>query len=301
MRKSLQNRRDPLSQGKWRRYANDHHEAKNQHFSDFMHRCNERAKVISHRAQIGNPAYDDAYWEDEIASASVKTHWYRLLLAVFVLLPANIICISALIRQLTETKEKLSVLLSEPIWYIMLGCLVIVFMALFKVIKHPQFVYFYVLGHELTHAIAIKLCMGKISGFGVKASGGHVLTDKNNIFIALSPYFIPLWAVLWAGLYAVVNFFHPIDNLRSYLYFGVGIGWAFHVYWTIMLIPRDQPDLKENGQFFSYTLIYFINLLLIIAMLVLCDIFTIREFAGACVRTAGQYGNLIADLVALLK
>ena len=35
------------------------------------------------------------------------------------------------------------------------------------------------------------------------------------------------------------------------------------------MIPRDQPDLKENGTFFSAVLIYMANVLLLATMLCL--------------------------------
>ena len=54
----------------------------------------------------------------------------------------------------------------------------------------PGFLYLYVLGHELTHVIFVYLCLGRVSGFRVGLDGGHIVTNKSNILIALSPYFV---------------------------------------------------------------------------------------------------------------
>ena len=37
--------------------------------------------------------------------------------------------------------------------------------------------------------------------------------------------------------------------------------------WTLWMIPRDQPDLKENGTFLSLVVIYLANVLLLVALL----------------------------------
>ncbi len=56
----------------------------------------------------------------------------------------------------------------------------------FTRLLQPVFLYFYVLGHELTHVIFVYLCLGRVSGFRVGLDGGHIVTNKSNILIALS-------------------------------------------------------------------------------------------------------------------
>jgi hypothetical protein len=51
----------------------------------------------------------------------------------------------------------------------------------------------------------------------------------------------------------------------------VGGTWSFHLFWTLWIIPRDQPDLKENGTFFSLSLIYLANVLLLSCLLCLAS------------------------------
>jgi hypothetical protein len=52
-----------------------------------------------------------------------------------------------------------------------------------------------------------------------------------------------------------------------FFYAAIGASWSFHMAWTIWMIPRDQPDLKDNGTFLSLVLIYFGNLVVLIGLL----------------------------------
>lgn len=132
-----------------------------------------------------------------------------------------------------------------------------------------KFLYTYVLGHELTHAIFIFLCGGKVSGFKVTPDGGYVITNKTNVLIALSPYFVPFWTCIVLATSFITRIFVQIPNHDEILYFLIGFTWTFHLAWTIWMIPRDQPDLKENGSFFSLTVIYLANILLLATLLCL--------------------------------
>jgi len=130
------------------------------------------------------------------------------------------------------------------------------------------FLYLYVLGHELTHILFIWLFRGRVSDWGVSVDGGYVTTDKSNIVIALAPYFVPLWAALVVGGFAVTGVFVELPPAAMKTLFGLlGFFWAFHLLWTLWMIPRDQPDLRENGTFLSLTIIYLANLLVLVALM----------------------------------
>ena len=62
-----------------------------------------------------------------------------------------------------------------------------------------------------------------------------------------------------------------IWNLDGYwdlaFYALIGGTWSFHMLWTLWMIPRDQPDLRENGTFLSLVIIYLANLLLLVLLL----------------------------------
>ncbi|MGE9271618.1 MAG: hypothetical protein ACQKBU_12505 [Verrucomicrobiales bacterium] len=151
------------------------------------------------------------------------------------------------------------------------------------------FLYLYVLGHELTHMIFIWLCRGRISDWGVSVEGGYVTTDKSNIVISLAPSFLPLWASLIVGGYALVGYFvdFPPVALKS-LYGLIGFFWAFHMLWTLWMIPRDQPDLRDNGTFLSLMIIYLANLLVLVLLTTVASPeMGFRSFA------AGWLANLI--------
>jgi hypothetical protein len=47
----------------------------------------------------------------------------------------------------------------------------------------------------------------------------------------------------------------------------MGITWTFHMLWTLWMIPRDQPDLRENGTFLSLVIITLANVLILAALL----------------------------------
>lgn len=131
------------------------------------------------------------------------------------------------------------------------------------------FLYFYVLGHELTHAIFVYACGGRVAGISISADGGYIMTNKSNVLIALSPYFIPFWSVVVLAVSSLLGLFTNIPYHSEALYLLIGGSWAFHLLWTLWMIPRDQPDLKENGVFFSLVVIYLANIIVLSVLLCL--------------------------------
>lgn len=137
------------------------------------------------------------------------------------------------------------------------------------------FLYAYVLGHEVTHAAFVYLCGGKVTDFSVKSTGGYVTTTKTNLLIALSPYFVPFWSVVAVGIMLAVKAAYWAwpewgelsPHVWRLFYLLLGFTWFFHMAWTFWMIPKDQPDLKENGTFLSLAVIFFGNLLVLTALL----------------------------------
>ena len=142
----------------------------------------------------------------------------------------------------------------------------------------------YVFGHEVTHALWVKLFGGSVANrFHVSLEGGHVLTDKVNTWIVLSPYFFPFYSILVTTLYGVVLASAAIldqvcagGNLLStardgqWLFMAaIGFTLAFHLVFTFLLVTRSQPDLHYGGTFFSLVVIYMINLLIITGLFLL--------------------------------
>jgi hypothetical protein len=138
----------------------------------------------------------------------------------------------------------------------------------------------YVFGHELTHAIFVRLSGGEVTGWNVTHEGGYIIADRTNTAISLSPYLIPIYSILVMIVAAALSPFvrfdlivtpHPLPpfSLLDVFVFLIGFTWCFHLTFTIRMIHADQPDLHQNGTFFSLILIYFVNLLIISTFIVL--------------------------------
>lgn len=166
---------------------------------------------------------------------------------------------------------------------VLFGWGLVIWLAAFWAGLRPR--YLYVLGHELTHALFIWACGGKIHEFRVTADGGHVITDKNNLLISLSPYFVPFWSLVAVTLYGLAGIaFDPeaVQHLRlgdwrfslgldAALACLLGYTWGVHLTFTLWMVTREQPDLQQNGTFFSLVFIYFTNLTLILGLFVLAS------------------------------
>jgi hypothetical protein len=133
----------------------------------------------------------------------------------------------------------------------------------------PKTMWLYVLGHEFTHAVAAMLAGGKISSFQVTDKGGHVVTDRVNWWITLSPYFVPIYALIWSALWLIVDFWHPLKAYQPIFYFGLGLLWCFHLTFTTSMMHSRQTDLTSQGVVFSWTIIAVINLLIFLVVFTL--------------------------------
>jgi len=123
----------------------------------------------------------------------------------------------------------------------------------------------YVLGHELTHALWALLMGARVGGLKVKKTGGQVRTSKINWFITLAPYFFPFYAMLFIALFFLAHAIWHFDHFLWILFFLVGLGWSFHVTFTLMmLLTVKQTDVTSQGVLFSAVVIYFMNLLVMI-------------------------------------
>ncbi|MFI0348548.1 MAG: hypothetical protein ACH346_07280 [Chthoniobacterales bacterium] len=126
----------------------------------------------------------------------------------------------------------------------------------------------YVYGHECTHAIWVKIFGGNVEEkFHVSLQGGHILTDRVNTWIALAPYFFPIYSALVLSIYGVAKIFTDVSSFQWVMFLLLGFTWAFHLTFTCLLIIQGQPDLHYGGTFFSMILIYVINLLIVTALL----------------------------------
>ena len=189
---------------------------------------------------------------------------WRAFIGIILFVPLSAVMIMALVNELNDHAamvDNLGFWLSTPVWYSLLGIMTFAVLAIMMILR-TACVYMYVLGHELTHAVAILLCGGKISKIHVTADkGGYVLSNKSNLFISLAPYFVPFWMLVWMLVLWLINYFSPFDSYEGWFYAGFGFWWSFHLYWTVWSIRQEQPDMLDNGLIFSLLLTFVLNVL----------------------------------------
>lgn len=132
----------------------------------------------------------------------------------------------------------------------------------------PRPIKLYVFGHELTHAIWVLVMGGRVTEFHVGEDGGHIMTTKSNFWIALAPYFFPVYSIGLIVTFGLLQAFWDLKGLEFVLYFLLGLTWCFHMTFTGWMITKEQSDLTQNGVFFSLTIIYLMNLLLLAVVLI---------------------------------
>lgn len=143
----------------------------------------------------------------------------------------------------------------------------------------------YILGHELTHALWTVLFGGKASGLKVSNRGGSVRVTKNNAWVTLAPYFFPLYTFVVALLWLLAVWLFPaVGPYVPVFLFWIGLTWSFHLTFTIRFLAYSQPDIREHGRLFSYTLIYALNLASIAAALTAVSTWTFPEALDNLVR-----------------
>lgn len=128
---------------------------------------------------------------------------------------------------------------------------------------------FYVLGHELTHALAAWSTGGKVFEMKVGEKGGHVDVSESGAFVALAPYCVPFHALMVVVLYRFVVWLRPQAQTEALFLFLIGAALAFHALMTWeSLTDTRQPDLDAaGGLVFSLAVIVAFNGLLALAAL----------------------------------
>lgn len=196
----------------------------------------------------------------------VPKTWVKFIVGLFLLPPAWIFTKTFFDTLITALHHGL---LGTP------GCLffiagIVLWSLCFWLLPRSWFFFLYVYGHECTHALWAKIFRGKVAEkFHVSQEGGHILTDRVNTWIALSPYFFPIYTALVTSIYFLARLFTSVASLEWVFFLLLGLTWAFHLTFTCILIVKGQPDLKYGGTFFSLLIIYLINLFIVTALLLL--------------------------------
>jgi hypothetical protein len=223
---------------------------------------------------------------------TVPTRWVKFVFAIF-LLPICAVLTQTFFTAFMRATATQQLWAGEEFWFFSLGAILwlIAFFGL------PRPIVIYVFGHELTHAVWVWLMGGRVSRFRVSRDGGHVVTTKANFWIALAPYFFPLYSILAIAIYGVLSLFANMQLYGQLLYAVIGATWAFHFTFTCWMIPKNQTDLSDQGTFFSLVVIYLMNLLLLSVMLVLASPqITFASFGADLWTNLGNFTQWIVDL-----
>jgi len=239
-------------------------------------------------------AIAETHVHEDAASVEWTRRMMRWMLALM-LLPLCWVTTWTFLSRFSEATVERGFWQTAEFWYFALGVLSMVGW-FWSGLLQTLFLYLYVLGHELTHAAFVVLFRGRVSNIHVSTEGGYITTNKTNLIIALSPYFVPFWSVVCAMAYAVLRL--TVDLKPGWdlaFYAAMGVTWTFHMVWTLWMIPRDQPDLKENGTFLSLVVIYLSNLMVLVALLCMAaesPLHDAREFAMEWLRHAATWGDV---------
>jgi len=230
-------------------------------------------------------------------SFMVPTRWVKFIAAIF-LLPVCAILSQTFFTVFARATLTQRLWAGEEFWFFSLGT--VIWLIAFLGLPRPTVIY--VFGHELTHALWVLLMGGRVSRFRVGRDGGHVVTNRNNFWIALAPYFFPLYSILAIAAYGVLSLFLSVQPYGRLLYAVIGATWAFHFTFTCWMIPKNQTDLRDQGTFFSLVLIYLMNLMLLSVMLVLASPqVTFVAFSADLLTNISNFSQWVADLFNLFS
>lgn len=266
----------------------------------FLRSVNERSHDKANRrlnSRGGKPVWASIAIEqipEDEGAVRLSQRLLRLLMAA-VLLPLCWVTTWTFLKRFSHATVEQGFWQSSQFWYFAIGVLVM-FGWFWSKLAQPFFLYLYVFGHEVTHAAFVKCFGGRVLDMEWSSEGGYVTTDKTNWVISLSPYFVPFWSIIAVIVYVSASLFFEILPIGNLVFYGViGATWGFHLTWTLWMIPRDQPDLQDNGTFLSLVLIYFGNLIVLIALLCLSSpspVESFRDFGFSWFGIAMTWGDI---------
>ena len=230
------------------------------------------------------PAYDPLM---------IPTRWVKFVFAVF-LLPLCAVMTQTFFTAFARATVTHRLWAAEEFWFFSLGA--VLWLIAFFGLSRPLVLY--VFGHEFTHALWVWMMGGRVTRFRVSRDGGHIVTTKSNFWIALVPYFFPLYSIMAIAAYGGLSLFYNVEPYGRLLYAIIGVTWAFHFTFTCWMIPKNQSDLSDHGTFFSLVVIYLMNLILLSIMLVLAARqVTFLDLGNDLVANIGNFSQWVVDLV----
>ena len=166
---------------------------------------------------------------------------------------------------------------------------VIAYVVLHLFLFKPNHVYNF--GHEFVHVISTWFSFGKAKNLKVSSSGGSVQTSKSNMFVNISPYFVPIYTVILCGAHFLFSRLGDVSPYAAYFVFFIGFTLAMHIIMTVDALKIAQPDLIRTGYLVSLALIYVINMIVtgFVIGLILAGFSFIDFFTQFCIETKELY------------
>jgi hypothetical protein len=188
-------------------------------------------------------------------------------------------------------------LTSNSFWaYFLIGFVfyIIIHLFFFKPIR------MYVFGHELTHAFAGIITGSKVKSFNTGKTSGSVTLTKVNMFITLSPYFVPIYSLILIFCYWLMTKFVVTNTgyFKVFLFL-FGITVSFHLMLTLFAISQGQPDFQEYGIIVSILVIFITNC--IVLSLVLILFFPVINLGQSAENLCSDYVYTISEIVKFIK
>ncbi|NNE91379.1 MAG: hypothetical protein HKN23_07010 [Verrucomicrobiales bacterium] len=228
--------------------------------------------------------------------------WSPVLIAKFliglVLLPICWVSIETFFVSFGHAAKQGSFWRTPEFWFFTIGA--VGWTVIFYTWRHKAMIWLYVAGHELTHAFFVLVCRGNVAEVKISSEGGHILTNRNNFLISLSPYFFPFYTIVLITLWGLVEwlFLDFTDGHRQILFGMIGLTWAFHLTFTIWMIQREQPDVDQNGRLFSFSMIILVNMLVISGLLVAASpTVALSDFAVVWTANLVTFGPRFAESI----
>lgn len=191
----------------------------------------------------------------------------------------------------------------ETTFWLALGAGFVLWGLLFAFLPSP--VKSYVLAHELTHALWGSMLGASVLSMRVSKTGGSVKLSESNFIVALAPYFFPLYTMVVICAYFLSSVFFDLRGYYLLFIAVVGFTLGFHIFFTISVLGQKQKDIGCYGRFFSYTLIYLMNVLIIGLVIVAVAPVSLSQFMARLAVDLtfvwGYVGKLVLNGVAALK
>lgn len=156
----------------------------------------------------------------------------------------------------------------------------------------------YLLGHELTHALWVFLFRGEVHEIRLSGREGRIKATKRNIFIALAPYFFPLYTILVMVSYYIASRWISFGHYYRLVVAALGFTWSFHLLLNIFVLARGQEDLRVSGRFFSLAIIFVFNVVVLgLIMAFVSEEITLKSYLSGLTQDVVKFYTAIGRML----